>query len=64
MLFQVLTTTVSSPVPGVADTPMMLRVWALENAWAMSASLNTDGEKTDGLKTDGEKTDGENTLTG
>ena len=40
---------------------MMLADCALENAFATSASLNTDGLKTDGLKTDGEKTLGLNT---
>ncbi len=72
MLLHVFTTTASSTVPGVADTPMMLRVCALENAWAISVALNTlglntDGENTLGLNTDGENTlglntDGENTL--
>ncbi len=66
MLFQVLTTIDSSPVPGVAETPMRLRVCALENACAMSSGLKTlglktDGENTDGLNTLGLKTDGENT---
>ncbi len=61
-----LTTTVSFPVPGVAETPMMLLVWALEKAFAMSSGLKTLGEKTlgektEGLKTLGEKTDGEKT---
>ena len=61
MLLHVLTTTISSPVPGVAETPMMLRVCALENAWANSVVLNTDGENTDGENTLGLNTDGENT---
>ena len=44
MLFQVLTTTNSSPVPGVAETPMMLRVCALEKAWAISVALIENGQ--------------------
>ena len=57
MLFQVLTTTISSPVPGVAETPMMLRVCALENALDSSSGLNVDG-----LNVDGENVDGLNVV--
>ena len=49
MLFHVLTTTASFPVPGVIDAAMMLRVCALENALWSSVGLNADGEKADGV---------------
>jgi len=66
--FQVLTKTDSSPVPGDAETPMMLRVWALENALATcvgsrfkaSAGENVDGLNVEGLNVDGLNVDGEN----
>ena len=70
---QVLSTTDSLPVPAVAETPTMLLVWALENAWVTSVEsnprmgagenvdgLNVDGENVDGLNVDGENVDGEN----
>jgi hypothetical protein len=65
-----LATTSSSPRPGVADTPIRLRVCALENDWANSSKviwkttvghsheLKVDGLKVDGLKVDGLKVDG------
>ena len=72
MLFQVLTTSDLPPVPPVAETAMMLRVWAVENACAISVALNTDGLNADGenalglnadgLNTDGLNADGENAL--
>ena len=63
-----LSATDSLPVPAVAETPTMLLVWALENAWvtsveskpSMGAGENVDGLKVDGLNVDGLNVDGEN----
>ena len=60
MRFQVFTTVASSLRPAVAEIATMLRVCAVENAWAISVSLNVDGEKVDGENVDGLNVDGEN----
>ena len=59
MLFQEFTTTDLSAVPGVTDTPMMLRVCAFEKDCAISVGLNADGENADGENADGLNADGE-----
>ena len=59
VLFQVLTTSDLSPVPAIADTAITLRVWAVENACAISVALNIVGEKIVGEKMVGLKIVGE-----